>query len=115
MTDSITRDGAVALLRGLVEIPSLSFQETEAAHWLVAQMGAHGFARANVDAAGNAVGELGAPDAPVTLLLLGHIDTVAGAIPVRVEQSGAGPLLYGRGSVDAKGPLAAFVAGAALA
>jgi LysW-gamma-L-lysine carboxypeptidase len=42
-------------------------------------------------------------------VLLGHIDTVPGNIPVRIE----GDVLYGRGSVDAKGPLAAFVAGAA--
>ena len=46
---------------------------------------------------------------PRTIVLLGHIDTVPGNIPVRIEDD----LLYGRGSVDAKGPLAAFVAGAA--
>jgi LysW-gamma-L-lysine carboxypeptidase len=42
-------------------------------------------------------------------VLLGHIDTVPGNIPVRIE----GDRLYGRGSVDAKGPLAAFVAAGA--
>ena len=42
-------------------------------------------------------------------MLLGHIDTVPGDIPVRIEHD----LLFGRGSVDAKGPLATFVAGAA--
>jgi LysW-gamma-L-lysine carboxypeptidase len=45
--------------------------------------------------------------------LLGHIDTVPGAIPVRIESSGDGDVLYGRGSVDAKGPLATFTAAAA--
>ena len=49
------------------------------------------------------------PIAPRTIVLLGHIDTVPGNIPVRIEND----LLYGRGSVDAKGPLATFVAGAA--
>ena len=39
------------------------------------------------------------------MVLLGHIDTVPGEI--RVEQDAI--LLYGRGSVDAKGPLACFV------
>ncbi len=39
------------------------------------------------------------------LLLLGHIDTVPGEVPVRLE-NGA---LWGRGSVDAKGPLCAAV------
>jgi LysW-gamma-L-lysine carboxypeptidase len=68
-----------------------------------------GFDRAFVDDAGNAVGELGEATAARTIVLLGHIDTVPGNIPVRIE----GDLLYGRGSVDAKGPLATFVAGAA--
>ena len=40
------------------------------------------------------------------IVLLGHIDTVPGRIPVRRE----GDILHGRGSVDAKGPLACFVA-----
>jgi LysW-gamma-L-lysine carboxypeptidase len=41
-------------------------------------------------------------------VLLGHIDTVPGEISVRVEDGE----LVGRGAVDAKGPLAAFVAAA---
>jgi LysW-gamma-L-lysine carboxypeptidase len=44
-------------------------------------------------------------------VLLGHIDTVPGEIPVRVE----GGVLFGRGSVDAKGPLAAMLAAASRA
>jgi LysW-gamma-L-lysine carboxypeptidase len=66
-----------------------------------------------VDEAGNAVGEVGPPDAARTLVLLGHIDTVPGDIPVRIEPTASGDVLYGRGSVDAKGPLAAFAAAAA--
>lgn len=104
---------AVELLRGMVAIPSLSRQEHDAAAWLVAQMAGLGLVRCEVDAAGNAVGELGPEDAAHVVMLLGHIDTVPGNIPVRLEESEAGPLLYGRGSVDAKGPLATFVAAAA--
>ena len=100
---------ATDLVRGLVEIPSLSRQESVASAWLAAQMRGAGFDRAFVDEAGNAVGELGNPSAVRTIVLLGHIDTVPGNIPVRIEND----LLYGRGSVDAKGPLATFVAGAA--
>ena len=100
---------ATELVHGLVAIPSLSRQESVASAWLVAQMRGSGFDRAFVDDAGNAVGELGNPSAPRTIVLLGHIDTVPGNIPVRIDND----QLYGRGSVDAKGPLAAFAAGAA--
>src|SRR5712691_1542023 len=93
------------LVRGLVEIPSVSRREGDAVEWLVARMGERGF-RASVDDAGNAVGEIG--DGPVHVVLLGHIDTVPGEIPVRID----GDELVGRGAVDAKGPLAAFVAAA---
>ncbi len=50
---------------------------------------------------------MGDPAGPL-IVLLGHMDTVGGVVPVRQE----GTLLYGRGAVDAKGPLATFVAAA---
>ena len=109
----VTKERAVDLLQGLVAISSLSRNEQAASQWLVAQMSALGYARAYVDAAGNAVGELGQPDAAQTVVLLGHIDTVPGNIPVRIEGDGDEALLYGRGTVDAKGPLATFVMAAA--
>src|SRR5438093_1178841 len=99
---------AIALLEGLVSIYSPTGQEAEAVQYLVSQMQAAGL-RARVDAAGNAVGEFGA--GPETVVLLGHIDTVPGLIPVRRD----GDALHGRGSVDAKGPLATFAAAAAAA
>jgi LysW-gamma-L-lysine carboxypeptidase len=95
----------LGLVRGLVEIPSVSRDERAAVAWLVERMRERGY-RAHVDEAGNAVGEIG--DGPVHVVLLGHIDTVPGDIPVRVE----GGELVGRGAVDAKGPLAAFVSAA---
>jgi LysW-gamma-L-lysine carboxypeptidase len=107
------RTVAVELIRGLVAIPSLSRREAQASAWLAGQMRELGYERAFVDDAGNAVGELGDPAAARTIVLLGHIDTVPGNIPVRIEPSADGDLLYGRGSVDAKGPLATFVAGGA--
>jgi LysW-gamma-L-lysine carboxypeptidase len=107
------RAAAVRLVEGLVSIPSLSHDESNAASWLVSQMGSAGYERAYVDEAGNAVGEIGAVDAAQVVVLLGHIDTVPGAIPVRIEMTREGEVLYGRGSVDAKGPLATFVAAGA--
>jgi len=95
----------IELLRRMVSIPSLSGAEGELAGFLAREMAARGF-RAWVDEAGNAVGELG--EGPREILLLGHMDTVPGAIPVQVVDG----VLYGRGAVDAKGPLAAFIAAA---
>jgi [amino group carrier protein]-lysine/ornithine hydrolase len=96
----------LALLEGLLRLYSPTGQEAEAANYLVTQMKAAGF-EAFVDEAGNAVGAFG--EGEQTLMLLGHIDTVPGFIPVVRE----GDKLTGRGAVDAKGPLACFVVAAA--
>jgi LysW-gamma-L-lysine carboxypeptidase len=98
------------LLIELVHRYSPSTQETPAVEYLVEWMGGHDF-DTRVDEVGNAVGVRGGGDAPNTLMLLGHIDTVPGEIRVRVENG----CLYGRGSVDAKGSLCAFVEAAAQA
>ena len=109
----VSRLDAESLLARLVEISSFSGDELEASNYLVAAMRSLGYERYEVDAAGNAVGELGAKDATRTVVLLGHIDTVYGDIPVRVENQADGPVLFGRGSVDAKGPLVTFTTAAA--
>lgn len=90
-------------LIGLVSQYSPSGQERGAVEWLVARMKSLGFDDVFIDEAGNAVGVMGKGTKQV--VLLGHIDTVPGEIPVRVDDG----VLYGRGSVDAKGPLACFV------
>jgi len=99
---------AIAFLEELISIPSPSGQEDALAEYLVRQMQALGFS-ARRDEVGNVVGTLGDAKADRTILLLGHMDTVPGLIPVRRE----GSRLYGRGAVDAKGPLAAFALAAA--
>ena len=109
----MNRSDAIALVQGLVAIPSLSREEQAATEWLAGEMTRVGYARAAVDDAGNAVGELGDPQAERVIVLLGHIDTVPGNIPVRIVDDPEGETLYGRGSVDAKGPLATFVAAGA--
>lgn len=93
---------AVEFLIRLLRTPSLSGQEAAAVQVMVAQMAAFGW-EAFVDESGSAVGQVGT-DGPL-VVLLGHIDTVPGEIPVRIEDG----KLYGRGAVDAKGPLATFV------
>jgi LysW-gamma-L-lysine carboxypeptidase len=98
----------IVFLEELVSIPSPSGEEDAVAEYLVRQMTALGF-EAHRDAVGNAVGVLGQKDAERSVVLLGHMDTVPGEIPVR-RSCGR---LYGRGAVDAKGPLATFVIAAA--
>ncbi len=98
----------IAFLEQLVRIPSLSGCEAAAAAFLVDQMRQIGWP-AYVDGAGNAVGTIG--DTGPLIVLLGHIDTVPGDVPVQIKDG----RLYGRGAVDAKGPFAAFVCATARA
>lgn len=109
----VSEQAAFALLRGLIEVPSVSRFERPAVEYLRERAAGLGL-RAAIDETGSFVAstsgdplrsERGVRD----IVLLGHIDTVPGHVPVRVE----GDLFYGRGSVDAKGPLAAFVCAAA--
>jgi LysW-gamma-L-lysine carboxypeptidase len=94
-------------LVGLLSQYSPSGQEHGAVTWLVKRMKSLGFCKVFKDEVGNVVGVMG--NGPRQVVLLGHIDTVLGDIPVRVD----GGILYGRGSVDAKGPLACFVSAVA--
>lgn len=96
------------LLEELVKIYSPSYQEHAAVEYLVGYMRDAGM-RAFRDDAGNAVGILG--DGPREIVMLGHIDTHPGFIEVRRDDSGN--RLYGRGAVDAKGPLCTFASAAA--
>jgi len=90
------------LLRALVSTPSVSGGESGAADVLVDFFDASG-REAHVDDVGN----VRAPGDD-SVLLTSHLDTVPGEIPVRVEDGE----LWGRGSVDATGPLAAMAAAA---
>jgi LysW-gamma-L-lysine carboxypeptidase len=81
-----------------VAIPSPSGYEAVLAHHLAERCDPFA-TNSVVDAAGNLVVDVGT--GPLRVLILGHLDTVPGDIPVRRE----GDTLFGRGSVDAKGPL----------
>lgn len=95
-------DYAVHLLTRLLEIYSPSGREEEISNFLAKEMENLGF-RVRKDGVGNVIGEIGRGK-PI-ILLCGHMDTVAGYIPVRVENN----KLYGRGAVDAKASLAAMI------
>ncbi len=102
---------AIALLEGALRVYGPATHEEQIGAYLVAQMGTLGM-RAFRDEAGNAVGIV-EPEGGATreIVLLGHMDTVPGFIEVRRE----GGKLYGRGAVDARGPLCTFIAAAAQA
>ncbi|MBX3139690.1 MAG: [LysW]-lysine hydrolase [Trueperaceae bacterium] len=101
----MSEEQAVELVRRSVATASLSGGERPLAEYLVGAV-AGSAASAFVDAAGNAVATWGR--GPKLVTFLGHLDTVAGEVPVRVE----GGVLHGRGSVDAKGSLCAALAAA---
>ncbi|PRX96504.1 M20/M25/M40 family metallo-hydrolase [Allonocardiopsis opalescens] len=109
MNDPADDGYAVALLKSMLDTPSPSYQEGELAADLMVQMRAMGYT-AHLDKAGNVVGVLDRGRGP-TVMMLGHIDTVPGSVPVRFEEG----RLYGRGAVDAKGPMAAMVCAGARA
>jgi LysW-gamma-L-lysine carboxypeptidase len=92
----------------LVGIPSPTGSADEAADWLVQQLQERGVA-ARRDECGNVVGEVEPTSASPEegdIYLLGHIDTVEGFWPPVLDDG----RLRGRGTSDAKGPLAAFTA-----
>lgn len=98
---------AIEFIHGLVNIKSVSEAEREAVVYTVSVMQKLGYDNSFIDDVGNAIGVRENASMPIEreIVLLGHIDTVPGDIPVRIEDG----ILHGRGSVDAKGPLATFV------
>lgn len=108
----MTLGAAEKLLFDLVSMPSVSGNERAACDAFMYHAKALDL-DPETDAVGNALAHRGVsePDAEAHIVLLGHIDTVPGEIPVRVEEG----VLYGRGSVDAKGPLCAMLVAASRA
>ncbi|MUV86899.1 [LysW]-lysine hydrolase [Natronomonas sp. CBA1123] len=105
--DAIAADEeARDLLETLVSIPSPTPEEAECAEAL-----AEFFEEHDREVFIDEVGNVRAP-ADDSVLYTSHIDTVPGDIPVRVEDGENGPELWGRGSVDAKGPLTALAVAA---
>ena len=62
-----------------------------------------GFEKTDIDNVGNVIATKGS-GRPI-MLLCGHMDTVPGRIPVRIENG----YLYGRGASDAKSSLIAML------
>lgn len=98
---------ALGLLLDMVATPSVSRSEAGFAARFAARLAELGL-RTRVDAAGNLIAECGTQTATLHVALVGHIDTVPGFPRVHDD----GERIWGRGSVDAKAPFAAFVAAA---
>jgi putative selenium metabolism hydrolase len=106
-------EALASFLQDLVRIPSLSTHEEAVAVRLADEMRRVGFQEVWQDRIGNVVGRIGNGQGP-SLLFDGHMDTVDVGRPDRwargpysgvIEQG----VLYGRGSCDMKGGLAAMV------
>ncbi|WP_279581089.1 M20/M25/M40 family metallo-hydrolase [Fodinicola feengrottensis] len=103
----ISDAAATDLLHEMVAIPSPSGGEQKLAEFLVNRLPELGFS-ARTDEVGNLIADIGTGTGP-TIMLLSHLDTVDRPIPVYRDQHA----IHGRGSVDAKGPLAAMICAAA--
>jgi [amino group carrier protein]-lysine/ornithine hydrolase len=99
---------AVRFLTNLLGIYSPSGKEEDAANFLDLEMSKMGF-EVGKDSIGNVIGVIGEGE-PV-ILLCGHMDTVAGHLPLRIDEG----KIFARGAVDAKGPLAAMIMAALAA
>jgi tripeptide aminopeptidase len=99
-------------LLDLLAIPAPPFGEAARAQWFVESFTALGLTNVHLDGAGNALGELGPGDGPVTLLSA-HLDTVfpAGTPTVPREE---GSVIHGPGSCD-NGPGLSALLGIAAA
>jgi [amino group carrier protein]-lysine/ornithine hydrolase len=101
MSAGIGDDRALALLVGALERPSPSGEEAAVAGFLRDALLDAGVG-ARIDESGSVRATVGTGSRRI--VLLGHIDTVAGHWPVRHEAG----IVHGRGAVDAKGPFCAM-------
>jgi acetylornithine deacetylase len=96
--------GLIALARALIDIDSTTGREGDCGRWLAAYLRHLGWSVDQQAVSGDRINVIAWLDPPEVVFST-HFDCVPPFIPSRVE----GPLLYGRGSCDAKGTLAAQV------
>ncbi|MBQ9330779.1 MAG: YgeY family selenium metabolism-linked hydrolase [Oscillibacter sp.] len=110
------QEEVLALARALVAQSSVSGQEGGAAEVLRRDLLSHGFDRAEIDRYGSVVGYLKGKRPGPRVLFDGHIDTVPVVRKNWTHDPYAGEIengrLYGRGTSDMKGAVAAFAVAA---
>ena len=118
LADKAYGEDLINFCRECVKTRSYSDEEGDIARLVVAKMKELGFDQAYIDPSGNAVGRVGT--GPITVNFDSHMDTVRvndGELWDAPPFSGdiKDGFIYGRGSADMKGGLAASVFAAALA
>src|SRR5687767_5245969 len=98
----------IALTRSLVDIDSTTGREGEVGVWLAACLRRRGYAVTEQPVSDGRVNVYAHLDAPPEIVFSTHIDCVPPFFPSREERG----LIFGSGSCDAKGILAAQVAAA---
>lgn len=106
-----------ALTKALVSRRSLSGQEKDAAEEMKRYLTAHGFDHVETDRFGNVLGRIKGCKPGPKLLFDGHLDTVPAANPAAWAHPPFAPeiadgKIYGRGTSDMKGAVAAFTSAA---
>jgi LysW-gamma-L-lysine carboxypeptidase len=95
---------AVELLRKALQLYTPSRSEASVANMIKDRcVNELGFEQVHIDNVGNVIAAKG--NGEPRILLCGHMDTVPGYIPVRIEDG----FIYGRGASDAKAPLIAML------
>jgi len=96
----ISSSYAIELLRKSLEIYTPSRSEAQLAYLIKEKcLEDLGFEKVSIDSVGNVIATKGSGDPRI--LLCGHMDTVPGQIPIRINSG----FLFGRGASDAKAPL----------
>src|SRR2546428_7956010 len=92
----------VSLLLSMLNLYSPSGNENQVATFLESELRKKGLSTRR-DVVGNVIGEIGTGGPRI--LLCGHMDTVPGRLPVKIEDDH----VYGRGSRDAQSSLASMI------
>ncbi|MEM0383686.1 MAG: M20/M25/M40 family metallo-hydrolase [Candidatus Caldarchaeum sp.] len=102
-SSEISKETAVATLVQLLEVYTPPGEERRLERTWFRVCGDLGYAKVWRDEVGNYFAMVG--EGEKTTMLVGHVDTVPGELRVKVS----GGRVYGRGAVDAKGPLSAML------
>lgn len=110
------KEALTALLQDFIRLPSLSGQEGLMAERVERALHEVGFTEVWSDRVGNVIGHFG-PNSGPRLFLEGHMDTVGVGVTANWKRDPYAAIvedgvLYGRGAMDMKGPLAAMIYGA---